>query len=69
MDWYFKTDHKKCVGCGACVYACQFFGEDILYMGEACPFPVDNEIVYLCRDCKGHCFDFCPNDAIEIGKC
>lgn len=68
MNWYFRVDENKCTGCGACAYACKFFGEDILYMGENYPYPIDDEVPYLCMDCDGHCFEVCKTDAIEIGK-
>ena len=50
MDWYFRVDENKCTGCGACAYACKFFGEDILYMGENYPYPIDDKVPYLCMD-------------------
>ena len=68
MDWYFRVDNNKCTACGGCVYACKFLGEDLLYMGETRPWAEDEECMFLCMDCDGHCFDTCPNDAISIGK-
>lgn len=68
MDWYFRVDSSKCTGCGACVLSCRLMGEDLLWMSKTSPYAYDDDCMYLCRDCEGHCFDACPVDAIEIGK-
>lgn len=74
MDNYFDTSHE-CIGCGACVYACSFFGYNALYLckssyDEDKYFVVaDNDSLH-CHHCDGFCEDnapcqaFCPKDSV-----
>lgn len=79
MDNYFSTS-TECIGCGACVYACRFFGYNALYLCQSTYdekyFVMADRDALHCNHCDGFyennapCQAFCPRDSIiTIERC
>jgi len=68
VDNYFSTS-TECIGCGACVYACRFFGYDALYLYQS-SYNEDKYFVGAdddslhCNHCDAFCKAFCPKDSV-----